>query len=142
MFAISDIAPGGQQPSATQLQMQVIASIANAQRVVAAKSSDHSSDAGMQGSGGRPDSSKLLREAVQRAGVQRAKSGASEAEPVTAELKGEAAARSIIEAQEQSETATTITAAFQARYAITDLLSVIRDPEDKMLPKAPSEHAD
>ena len=141
MFAISEITPGGQQPSATQLQMQVIASIANAQRVVATKPGDHSGDAGMQGSGGRPDSSKLLREAVQKSGLQRAKPDMQATEQPKSESQSEAAARSIIEAQEQSETATTITAAFQARYAITDLLSVIRDPEDVMLPKAPTEHA-
>lgn len=139
MFAITDVAPGAQQSSATQLQLQLIASIANSQRVAALGAGDKSADAGAQGSGGRTDGSKLLREAAQKSGMQR---GRVEAAPVKSETSNpEAATRSVIEAQEQSETKTALTAAFQARYAITDLLSVIRDPDDKMLPYAPTDNA-
>lgn len=147
MFAVNEISPGVQQSSATQLQMQLIASQSQTQRVAALTAGDQSGDAGMNTSAGRPDSSKLLREAIQKSGMQReAKTRASD---LTTQQKteqkseqfSEAAARSIIEAQEQSQTATAITAAFQARYAITDLLSVIRDPEDQMLPMAPKDHA-
>jgi hypothetical protein len=139
MFAISDIAPGTQQPSSTQLQMQLIASIAHSQRVAALGAGDKSADAGARGSEGRPDSSKYLRDAVQKSALQREKQSAKtvRTEPAPAD----ASTRSVIEAQEESRTQTALTAAFQARYAITDLLSVIRDPEDKMLPKAPMDSA-
>ena len=139
MFAISEIAPGTQQPSATQLQMQLISTIASSQRVAAMAAGDTTADAGAQSSGGRPDGSKLLREAAQKSGSQRGpaaqKTQAQDPTPT------EAATRSVIEAQEHSETQNALTAAFQARYALTDLLSVIRDPEDKMLPTAPTDHA-
>lgn len=139
MFAITEVAPGTQQPSATQLQMQLISSIANSQRVAALAAGDKSTDAGAHSSGGRPDGSKLLREVAQKSGLQR---GRVEAEPPKSEAaSADAATRSVIEAQEQSETKTALTAAFQARYAITDLLSVIRDPDDKMLPYAPTDNA-
>ncbi len=135
MFAISDIATGTQQSSSAQLQMQLVASTAQSQRIAALGAGEKSADANARGSEGRPDSSKYLRDAAQKSGLARAKQAA---EPVKTEtVTAEASTRSVIEAQEESRTETALTAAFQARYAITDLLSVIRDPEDKMLPKAP-----
>ena len=136
MLTVNDISPGSQQPSSTQLQMQLIASVEQASRVSQMNPGEQSSDSGMQNSGGRADPSKLIREAAQKSGQQRALAEQNRREP--AQTSAEADTRSIIEAQEDSETASTLTAAFQARYSINDLLSVIRDPEDQMLPAAPS----
>lgn len=137
MFAVSDIAPGSQQSSATQLQMQLIASTALTQRVSAMETSQNSGDAGAQGSGARQDAAKLIRQTMQK---NLAKTD-GKIQPASVEKKStpEAVTKSVIEAQEASETDNKLTAAFQARYALTDLLSVIRDPEDKMLPNAPSD---
>ncbi len=136
MFAINEIAPGTQQPSATQLQMQLIASTAMAQRVTAVASTDASGDAGYQGAGARADAP-----AVKRATQPEPEAPAKPEERAENAEAAEAEARSVVEAQEKSSTDTTIRAAFQARYALSDLLSVIRDPEDRMLPQAPSDQA-
>lgn len=143
MFAIHETAPGGPQSSSTQLQMQLIASQAQAQRVAAMASGDQSGTAGMNTSGGREGSAQLLRAAVLKSGAQRALDSSDATRTPrkpTAQSPG-AEPRSIIEAQEVSQTATAVTAAFQARFAITDLLSVIRDPNDNMLPRAPKKQA-
>ncbi|MEP4197929.1 MAG: hypothetical protein ABJL99_20070 [Aliishimia sp.] len=137
MFVVSEIASGSQQSSATQIQMHLIASTALTQRVAAMEAGQRSSDARSQNSG--QDAAKLVRPLVQ----DKQSEAKKEEMVLSADMSPapEAAMRSIIEAQEASETDDKLIAAFQARFALHDLLSVIRDPNDELLPTAPSETA-
>lgn len=137
MFTVTEVAGGSQQPSATQqLQMQLASNAAMVQQIAAMQQGDSAGDAGTQGSGAQPDTTKQARVKENAADDTRP----ADTEPES-KASSEAAARSVVEAREASKIDKTIMAAFQARYALTDLLSVIRDPEDLLLPTAPSKSA-
>ena len=125
MFALSDVAPGTHPTSATQNHIYAYAWRSIDARVAALKAGQGGGDASLQNPGGQAQPPKLKRAAPQPK---------SPSAPVPAS----ATPRSIIEAQEEAETQAVLTAAFQARHAISDLLSVIRDPDDELLPTAPS----
>lgn len=130
MFAVSEVAPNGPQNGQTQSQQQVIASVVALQRVIAGQSSAEGGDASSRNFSAEKGKTPVPAERkplVAKDATEKARDDA----------KTSAEAKSIIEAQEASSTDTTIVAAFQARHGLTDLLSVIRDPEDRMLPSAP-----
>ena len=133
MFAVSEVLPNGQQNGQSQSQQQVIASVVALQRVIAGQSGAESGDASSRNFSA--EKGKVPR-VPERAAVKADAEAPSE-RPENSELKTSAEAKSIVEAQEASTTDTTIVAAFQARHGLTDLLSVIRDPEDRMLPTSP-----
>jgi hypothetical protein len=130
MFAVSEVAPGGAQNGQSQTQQSVIASVVALQRVIAGQSNADSGDATSRGFAGEKQAFSLS------AKRQTAKPDV-DAKPMADKQDESAQARSIVEAQEASQTDHTITKAFQARHGLTDLLSVIRDPEDRMLPTSP-----
>ena len=132
MFAVSEVAPNGHQSSQTQTQHQVIASVMALQRVIAGQGSAESGDAASRNFSGNTANSARDKTARQPDNVETRTEDA-------ADTSKSADARSIIEAQEATVTDRKITAAFQARHGLSDLLSVIRDPEDRMLPKAPED---
>lgn len=139
MFAVSEIAPGGAQNGQSQSQQQVIASVIALQRVIASRSGAESGGAAGQGFANQQEkAARLTLRASPLAVAERAPEMAPEAgAPAKDASDPSASARSIIEAQEASQMDSEIVAAFQARHGLTDLLSVIRDPDDKMLPTAP-----
>ncbi len=136
MFAISEVAPNAHMNGQSQTQQQVIASVVALQRVIAGQAGAESGDASSRNFSGSNERGKIMRD------IQRAKDREAveprDAKP-DAPTRGSATARSIVEAQEASLTDRKIVAAFQARHGITDLLSVIRDPDDRMLPTAPQD---
>lgn len=138
MFAVSEIAPHGLPAGQTQSQAQLIASVIAQQRVIAARSGAESGDASAGSFSGNNERSREFRNAErmkQRAEVESHARTPGAALPVDRSAE----AQSIVEAQEASIADRKIVAAFQARHGLTDLLSVIRDPEDLMLPSAPEE---
>lgn len=130
MFAVSEVAPNGPQTGQSQTQQQVIASVVALQRVIAGQSSAESGD-----SSSRQFSDQ--KEQIAKRPNDAEKRKAQEKRPEMKPADASAQVRSVIEAQEASSTDTEITAAFQARHGLTDLLSVIRDPDDRMLPTSP-----
>lgn len=138
MFPIHEAAPNGVQAGHTYTQQQMIASVIAQRRVVAAQAGAESNGASARqfaDSGGR---NKAIRnvERAQQPGVDIAKPSPPE-RSVLSDRSAEA--KSIIEAQEASKADRKIIAAFQARYSLSQLLSVIRDPEDRVLPASPEE---
>ncbi len=140
MFTVAEINGENRQASTTQLQMQLMTSAAMTQRVQAADAGNQSADANVKDGGTQSDTAKLIRQSLSKRGAA-GSANEADARPSEDTAAAEAQARSVVEAQEASETDLKITAAFQARHALSDLLSVIRDPEDRMLPTSPSEHA-
>lgn len=133
MFAISEIAPGGSQNGQSHSQQHVLASVIALQRVIASRSGAESGTAG-----GHSFSNQQEKAARLTLRATTTPSAAAEAqETALPHTDTSASARSIVEAQEASQTDAEIVAAFQARHGLTDLLSVIRDPDDRMLPTSP-----
>lgn len=138
MFAVSEVAPYGSTSSQTVSQQQTIASVIALQRVIAAQSGAESGDASARNFSGNADRDRAVRSAERSR--QRAEAAPTAAKSDVPSLPDRSAqARSIVEAQEASMNDRKIVAAFHARHGLTDLLSVIRDPEDRMLPSAPEE---
>lgn len=134
MFSISDVAPNGLPTGQTQTQHQLVASVIALQRVIAGQAGAESGDASGRSFSDSKERDKALRNAdrvKQNAEADALSRNAQALPDRSAEM------RSIVEAQEAALTERKITAAFQARHGLTDLLSVIRDPEDRMLPTAP-----
>lgn len=140
MFAVAEINGENRQASTTQLQLQLVTSTAMTQRVQAMDAGNKTADANVKDGGAQSDTAKLIRQSISKRNTTSASTD-KDAKPLDDTSAAEAEARSVVEAQEASETDLKITAAFQARHALSDLLSVIRDPEDRMLPTSPSEHA-
>ena len=143
MFAVNEIAPNAQQPSQSQTQNQVIASVVAQQKVIAARASADSGNAAAKNFSSEAEQGKVaqLRQSKPNKPSDLQPDGES-LQPSETEQglrENSETVRSIIEAQEASNQNKTITAAFQARHGLTDLLSVIRDPEDRMLPQSPKE---
>jgi len=134
MFAISEVAPSAQTNGHATTQNQVIASVVALQRVIAGQAGAESGDASARNFSGQGDRARIFK--TPDRGTERADADQKDWTPMI--LSEESAmARSIVEAQEAALTDRKIVAAFQARHGITDLLSVIRDPEDPLLPMAP-----
>lgn len=136
MFAISEVAPNAQMNGQSNTQHQVIASVVALQRVIAGQAGAESGDASERNFSGQGDRAKVVRPPVRA--KERVESEQRDWTPMILS-DASAMARSIIEAQEASLTDQKIVAAFQARHGITDLLSVIRDPDDRLLPRAPQD---
>jgi hypothetical protein len=133
MFSAIDVAPNG-QPSTqaqNQTQQQLIASVMARQRVIAAQASGGARDASAGDAGSRPSY-----DPPRRREAPATEAPADKAWPASHRDGTSAAARSIVEAQEAAVNKTII-AAFHMRPGMYDLLSVIRDPEDRVLPKSP-----
>jgi hypothetical protein len=137
MFAISEVAPNGLAAGQSKSQQQVIASVMALQRVIAAQSGAESGDASARNFAGHDERDKAARNA-ERMKLRAEAEARSPAGQMQLSDRS-AAAQSIVEAQEIALTDRKIVAAFQARHGITDLLSLIRDPEDRVLPKSPEE---
>ena len=134
MFAVPEVAPNGQQAGQTQTQQEVIASVQALHKVIAGQATAENGDASARQFAGANARDKSMRTPVKD---EEKRADATE-KPDKGSSDQSAQARSIVEAQEASATDNKITAAFQARHGISDLLSVIRDPEDRMLPQAPA----
>lgn len=130
MFAVSEVVPNGPQAGQSQTQQQVIASVVALQRVIAGQSNAESGDSTSRNFSNQKDQ---IVKTADPADKQVAKETSAEEKPA----ESSAEVQSVIEAQEAANTDTEITAAFQARHGLSDLLSVIRDPEDRMLPSKP-----
>ena len=137
MFQIPEVAPSGQANGHSSTQQQVIASVVALQRVIAAQSGAQSGDASARNFSGGNARDKEFRNSARL--KERAEADSRQPPRGMQSSDRSAAAQSIVEAQEASITDRKIVAAFQARHGIADLLSVIRDPEDRMLPKSPAE---
>ncbi|THH35214.1 hypothetical protein E4Z66_15430 [Aliishimia ponticola] len=137
MFAINEVASNGPASAQNTSQAQVIASVVALQRVISGRAGAESGDASAREFS---DSSAQARtaKAKEKADTEPTQEAQKPAMEPTAVPEHNAEARSIIEAQEASDTDKQITAAFQARHGLNDLLSVIRDPEDRMLPMNPA----
>lgn len=134
MFAVSEVAPGSAGSGQSQSQQQVVASVIALQRVIASQSSAEGKGSSSGNLQGGSDGARQARASERsRANLQDA-AGERSSEP---REEASADARSIVEAQEASMSDKKITAAFHERYGLADLLSVIRDPEDRMFPHAP-----
>lgn len=135
MFAISEIAPGGSQNGQSQSQQHVIASVIALQRVIAGRAGSESGNAAGHSFSNQHEKAARL---TMRSSVEaRANTSQQTDTPEQASGDSSASARSVFEAQEASRTDAEIVAAFQARHGFSDLLSVIRDPEDRVLPTKP-----
>lgn len=135
MFAISEIAPGGSQNGQSQSQQQVIASVIALQRVIASRSGAESGNAAGHSFSNQQE--KAARLSLRNNTAPEATAKPERVDVAQPQSDTSASARSIVEAQEASQTDSEIVAAFQARHGLTDLLSVIRDPDDLMLPTKP-----
>lgn len=134
MIAVSDIAPGAQNTSQPQGQSQIVESVIAQQKVIAAQKSDQTGDAGSDSLAGRErrnaeTESKHEKDVRERVETKKAEAAAA----------ADAAAKSVIEARGNEEAELKIKAAFQSRRDMGELLSVIRDPEDRVLPKEPQD---
>ena len=136
MFPVSEVAPNALLAGQTQTRQHVIASVIALQRVIAAQAGAESGDASAQHFSSNEQRDKAVRNA-ERVKQRQAEASQSTAAPF---LSGRSAqARSIVEAQEASAQERKIVSAFQARHSLADLLSVLRDPEDRVLPSLPEE---
>jgi hypothetical protein len=136
MFPVSEVAPNAMLAGQTQSRQHVIASVIAQQRVIAGQAAAESGDAAARNFSSNDEREKAVRNA------ERVKQRAANIPPhptAGVSVDRSAEARSIVEAQEASTTERKIVAAFQARHGLLDLLSVIRDPEDRMLPQSPKE---
>lgn len=120
MTPITEIGTAGSPDSNNTQQAQLIASVVAQQRVLAAQKGQKS---------GQSDTGTAQNKSAQQAKPDNKK----EVEPQSGATDS-AQAQSIVEAQSQK-----ITAAFQSRKGIGELLSVIRDPEDRLLPMDPDD---
>ena len=123
MNPVSELALGAQTNSPSQAML--LDALATQQKVIAAQSSESSGDASNNtGSDQRPTAAKDMR----RAPMETADT-----------LTDDSQTRSIIEAQETEPEAQKIKAAFAERREMSELLAVIRDPEDRLLPNEPED---
>ena len=138
MFAIAETGQSGQNNTSSQAQQQLIASVVAQQKVIAAQRSTDMGDATTGGHTGHSDNARALKNAsvMQRETDDKVTVQQQEVDAST-EAKSEEA-RSVIEAQEASAVDQKITKAFMARHELNDLLSVIRDPDDQLLPVDPA----
>ena len=135
MFAVSDVAPNAPTNGPSQTQHQVIASVIAMQKVIAGQRGGESSGTSDQNARSGSENPNLLRPYKSPAQRNADAERATQSQPDPS-----AEARSIVEAQEASELEATLNAAFMARHELNDLLSVIRDPEDRMIPQAPDDN--
>lgn len=135
MFPVSEVAPNALLAGQTQTRQHVIASVIALQRVIAGQAGAESGDA----SGRHFPGTDARHKAPRHADRMKPRAADASSLPAPPLPDRSAAAQSIVEAQEASRAERRIVAAFQARHGLTDLLSVIRDPEDRMLPKSPAE---
>jgi len=134
MFAVSDVAPNAPTNGPSQTQNDVIASVIAMQKVIAGQRGGESGGTSDQNARSGSENPNLLRPYKSAAQRNADANRASQGQPDPS-----AEARSIVEAQEASELEATLNAAFMARHELKDLLSVIRDPEDRMIPQAPDD---
>lgn len=123
MNPVSELALGAQTNSPSQAML--LDAVAAQQKVIATQSGASSGDASNNpGSDQRPTAAKDMRRAPMDAPEK---------------LTDDSQTRSIIEAQEKEPEAQKIKAAFAERREMSELLAVIRDPEDRLLPNEPED---
>lgn len=139
MFTVPDVSQNGQNSGSNVSQQTVIASVVAQQKVIAAQRGNASGDTGrdsMPDQAGREKALRANEEAAKRRSEDKRADAKAQEEATNAAKSSEA--RSIVEAQEASAAEAKVTAAYIGRHSFTDLLSVIRDPEDRVLPKEPA----
>lgn len=129
MTLVSDVVLGTQNNGGSQAQSMLIASVVAQQKVIAAQSGASSGSTNNNAAGDDKRAAvKDIRNHMSKTDARK------EQVPVS-----DAQTRSIVEAQERAMESKKITAAFAARRDMTELLSVIRDPDDRMLPHDPDD---
>ncbi len=127
MPLVNEIAAGTPSQNQTASQADLIASVVAQQKAIAAQSGADTGDTQDDPNPQRNQRAKLSDERP----TQSAATDQAPSERASAEM------RSVVVAQEEMEQNARIQSAFQANLHLSQLLSVIRDPEDLILPKDP-----
>jgi hypothetical protein len=141
MLPVSEVSQNGHASTQNSSQSQVIASVVAQQKVIASQRNAASGGSGNETLSSNDKQAKAVRNnTINR--DKKAQAERTEQKQIDAktEQTKSAEARSIIEAKEKSasDAEAKVTAAFMGRHSFNDMLNVIRDPEDRVLPKEPS----
>ncbi len=129
MTPISDISPQTQSSGSQPTQAFQLQSVVAQHKVIASQKNDAASNTNNNTSAEqRPPSIRDMQRAAQHAQSK-----------LAANNQGESQSRSILEATETAQEDRKITAAFASRRDMGELLSVIRDPQDRVLPEEPKD---